>query len=89
MNKTSPVYFIYKSKNEKNCAVDQFDEDKNLSDRLKGCLSEWCEDTTSHGFLNVVKTKNWISRIIWILLIVAGIAYSLLSIFKILFNVFF
>ena len=75
MNKTSPVNFIFMTKHEWNCRSNH----ENLSQQLKDYLREWCEDTTSHGFLNLVKTKNWISRIIWIILIVWGITYSLLS----------
>ena len=43
-------------------------------------VREWCEVTTSHGFSNIVKSKSWISKIIWILFVFAGITYCFISI---------
>ena len=42
-------------------------------------LKEWCDDTTSHGFKNIVKTDSWIIRIAWILLVLGSMSYCMLS----------
>ena len=50
--------------------------EKHLKILLEKCLKDWCEETTSHGFFNIIKTKNWISKIFWILIVITGISYS-------------
>lgn len=48
---------------------------KNLSEKFKKCSVEFCEDTSTHGLNNIVKTDSWIIRIVWILLVLTGTGY--------------
>lgn len=45
----------------------------NLAEILKQELTEFCYD--SHGLINLVKNKNVIVRVIWLLLILTSTAY--------------
>ena len=45
----------------------------------KAKLIQWCKETTLHGFGNILKTKIMVFRILWILIVLAGMAYSLFS----------
>jgi hypothetical protein len=44
------------------------------NDEKKSHFVEWCLDTSTHGFSNVIKADNWILKIIWIILILAATA---------------
>ena len=57
------------------------EKEKQLNKLMKECVKEWCEDTTSHGFKNMVKTDSWLIRITWIILIIASMSYCVYSIF--------
>ncbi len=59
-----------------------------LRAKLKACLHEWCNDTTLHGFVNIVKTDSIIIRLIWIVLIITCLAYCIYSNNSIFFEVF-
>ena len=48
------------------------ENDASLDDKIKLILSEFCLDTSAHGFLNSYKTDSWIIRIIWISLIIGS-----------------
>ena len=50
-----------------------------LKSELKKTAKEWCIDTTSHGFSNVVKADSWTIRIGWILVIIAFTGYCFYS----------
>ena len=52
-----------------------FDKKKTLNDKLKKCSVDFCEDTSTHGLGNIVKTDSWVIRIIWIVLVLAGTVY--------------
>ena len=52
---------------------------KGKKELMKECVREWCEDTTSHGFKNMVKTDSWVIRIIWVILIIASMGYCIYS----------
>ena len=62
------------------------EKQKQLNSLMKECVKEWCEDTTSHGFKNMVKTDSWLIRITWIILIIASMSYCVYSIFLKVFN---
>ena len=54
-------------------------EEKTLGKSIVEYLKEWCDDTTSHGFKNIVKTDSWMIRIAWILLVIGSMSYCMLS----------
>ena len=63
------------------------DEKKNqkafqLKKLFKRSVKEWCENTTSHGFSNMIRTDSWIVRIVWLILIFAFMGYCIFSNFK-------
>ena len=59
--------------------VEKDKKEKELNSLMKECIKDWCEDTTSHGFSNMVKTDSWIIRITWIILIIVSMAYCMYS----------
>jgi hypothetical protein len=48
---------------------------KKKSDELLKGIKEFCEDTSFHGLLNIVKTGSWLFRFIWIFLLVIAVLY--------------
>ena len=50
-----------------------------LKTNLKECLKEWCLDTTSHGFSNMVKADIRIIRLAWVILVVSLTTYCFYS----------
>ena len=60
-------------------AQNEVDKIGKLKKDLKGCLKEWCMDTTSHGFSNMVKADNWITRLAWLFLVITLTAYCFFS----------
>lgn len=55
------------------------ENDASLDDKIKLILSEFCLDTSAHGFLNSYKTDSWIIRVIWIILIIGSFYMSFSS----------
>ena len=53
--------------------------DKKLKNSLKDCVRSWCENTSSHGFYNMLESKFLINKIIWMILVLVGIGYCVLS----------
>jgi hypothetical protein len=59
--------------------IEKEKQKQKLNTILEDCVKRWCEDTTSHGFSNMVKTDSWIIRIIWIILIILSMGYCVYS----------
>ena len=57
----------------------QDEKNEELKQLMKDCIKEWCSDTTSHGFSNMVKTDSWAIRIAWIVLVVLSMGYCIYS----------
>ena len=53
--------------------------EENSKSSILNYIREWCLDTTSHGFSNIVKSKYWIAKIVWILFVIGGISYCFYS----------
>ena len=51
-------------------------ENNELKKELKDCAKSWCENTTFHGFLNIIKTDSYILRLTWIIIVSLGFYYS-------------
>ena len=52
---------------------------QNLNKILEDCVKQWCQDTTSHGFSNIVRTDSWLIKISWTLLVLASMGYCIYS----------
>ena len=50
-------------------------QEEALKQLIKESVKEWCENTTSHGFSNMVKTDSWVIRSVWIVLVVVSMTY--------------
>ena len=59
--------------------IEKEKQKQKLNTILEDSVKRWCEDTTSQGFSNLVKTDNWIIRIIWIILIILSMGYCVYS----------
>ncbi|RNA09553.1 FMRFamide-activated amiloride-sensitive sodium channel isoform X1 [Brachionus plicatilis] len=55
-----------------------------IQEPLKKCILEWCENTSSHGFSNMVRTDSWIIRIVWLILVLLFIGYCIFSVVTII-----
>lgn len=55
-------------------------EEEALKKLFRECFKEWCENTTSHGFGNIVRTDSWFLRFVWMLLIILFSGYCIYSI---------
>jgi hypothetical protein len=64
---------------------DEIEKEK-LRARVKACLHQWCNDTTLHGFVNIIKTDSIIIRLIWIVLVVVCLIYCFYS--KLIYRLF-
>ncbi|RNA37541.1 FMRFamide-activated amiloride-sensitive sodium channel isoform X1 [Brachionus plicatilis] len=51
------------------------EEKHEVQELLKKCVKEWCENTSSHGFSNLIRTDSWIIRIVWLILVLLFIGY--------------
>lgn len=51
----------------------------NKTVELKECLRDWCETTTAHGFIHLIRPISLIKRLIWVLLIIITNCYCLYS----------
>ena len=74
----------------KNAIIDakNYDEEPNLIIRKKESKTkkeiiditiECYENTTIHGFRNIIKADNIIIRLVWVIILIAGIGYSVYS----------
>ncbi len=50
-------------------------EEESLKFAVNYVLSEFCLDTSAHGFKNMHKTTNKFIRFVWIVLIIASFCY--------------
>ena len=48
---------------------------KETLNKLKKCSKEFCDETSTHGLANIVKTDIQVIRIIWILLVLTAAIY--------------
>ena len=46
---------------------------------IKEIARVWCEDTTWHGFKNVVKNDSWIMKILWIAVLIGSTGFCVYS----------
>jgi hypothetical protein len=60
-------------------AKKQEEIEDNTSMIIKKMAKEWFENTTSHGFSNIVKSRNWFGRILWISILMASVVYCFYS----------
>lgn len=58
------------------------EQEAKLQKLMKDTLIEWCQDTTSHGCLNIVKANNILLRLIWIVCLLASIGFCFYMIFQ-------
>lgn len=52
---------------------------KNIKKVIKECVIDWCENTTSHGFSNLVRTDSWPIRILWLIIVIISMGYCFYS----------
>ena len=62
-----------------NSVKDGFSRKSTIKTELKKCIKTWCEDTTSHGFLNFIKAESILVKLIWCLLIIMFSGYCFYS----------
>ncbi|RNA20730.1 FMRFamide-activated amiloride-sensitive sodium channel isoform X1, partial [Brachionus plicatilis] len=63
-------------------------EEHEVQELLKKCVKEWCENTSSHGFSNMIRTDSWIIRIVWIILVLLFIGYCSFTVVSIILDYF-
>lgn len=51
------------------------DKKEQLKSLLEESVKEFCEDTSFHGFGNLLKADNWIYRVVWSIIIVVSMGY--------------
>lgn len=51
---------------------------------IKDKLVKWCEETSAHGFANLPRNKHVIFKVIWLLMIMTAIIYSIISTYNLL-----
>ncbi|CAF0821207.1 unnamed protein product [Brachionus calyciflorus] len=56
-----------------------YDEEE-MKKQIKECVREWCENTTSHGFSNMVKTDSNLIRVSWVVLVLCFSSYCLYTV---------
>lgn len=64
---------------EKKIIIKQCDEPEKLIDVIKQFLLHWCHRTANHGFSNLVKTSNMISKLFWISILITFFIYCFSS----------
>jgi hypothetical protein len=55
------------------------EEETSIKSKLKHVLQEWLNDTTTHGFSNILKSKTWFGRIIWTTILASSSCYCFYS----------
>lgn len=55
------------------------EQDAKEAKEWRKIVREWCEDTTSHGFSNIIKTNSWFIRLCWIFILFFSIGYCFYS----------
>ncbi|CAF1056474.1 unnamed protein product [Brachionus calyciflorus] len=73
---------------EKTAEEKKKEHEEALNKLLKDCVREWCENTTSHGFANMVRTDSWIIRIIWLILVIIFMGYCIYTVVQIILTYF-
>ncbi len=66
-------------KSRKGSAQSEEGEEENLGTQLYDNFMEWMEDYTVHGCPNISKAKYTITRILWVIVVLAMISYLLYS----------
>ena len=49
--------------------------EKELQRIIEDSLKKWTDHTTIHGFSNIKNSKSWVSRTVWIILVLSCMIY--------------
>jgi hypothetical protein len=52
---------------------------KSVKAEIKEYIWYWCRETTSHGLPKIIKSKYFITRVLWIITFLAGLGYALFT----------
>ncbi|RNA17960.1 acid-sensing ion channel 1-like [Brachionus plicatilis] len=68
-----------KMKENSNCPKQSecpsYDRTGELKKKIRECILDWCENTTNHGFSNIVKADTILLRLFWVVILVLFSTY--------------
>ncbi|RNA31126.1 FMRFamide-activated amiloride-sensitive sodium channel isoform X1, partial [Brachionus plicatilis] len=64
------------------------EEDHKFRGLMKKCVKEWLENSSSHGFSNMIRADSWMIKIVWLILVFIFMAYCIFTVISIIMTYF-